>query len=110
MRKYRRPATDPTFLRVSEMELLVEYVEDALESGALKLGADGQVLRSYTLADGTEVMQTGDPVIDRMEQEYAERVQRDIERRQARGESMTPIERPPRPPEGAWYDDEDLLK
>lgn len=87
----------------------MEYVEDALESGALRLGEDGRPLGSYTLADGTEIMQTGDPVIDQMEQEFAARAQRDIEARLARGEKVEPPAAPARESEAPWYAEEDLL-
>lgn len=88
---------------------MVEYVEDALETGALQLGADGQPLRSYHLADGTEIVQTGDPIIDQMEQEFAERAQRDIRERLARGEPIAPPVTPAKEPEAPWYAEEDLL-
>lgn len=102
-RKYRAPATDPRFLQSPELALLVEYVEDALEAGTLTLGPHGKPLRSYTLEDGTKVYETGDPEIDKLEQEFA-----------AGAKRPPPQQQPPppaAPPEGAtgWYDEDDLL-
>lgn len=63
----------------------MEFVADAIEKGAFQEGPQkGSVQKAYTLPDGTPIFKTGDPVIDKLEEEFAAKAMAEIaeERRQ----------------------------
>ena len=74
--KWLIPPSDPRLLDLTESELLVLYYEDAVQEGRVAMGVDGRPLRERRTSGGESYYETGDPEIDRMEREFAERAAR----------------------------------
>lgn len=83
-KKYNMPQTDPRLLAYTPEMALIEYVEDAIIEERLPIGMDGKPIRKIR-HKGVEIYQTGDPMFDAFEREWAEQ---DISHLEKEGERI----------------------
>lgn len=70
-KKYSMPPTDERLGLYTIEEMLIEYVADAIEDDRIPIGADGRPIRKV-MYKGTEIIESGSPLFDAYEREWAE--------------------------------------
>lgn len=68
--KYKIPPTDPRLAAYTQHELLIEYLEHAIENDIIMIDPEGNAVEVVEL-DGEQILRTGNPQFDADERAWA---------------------------------------